>query len=258
MKQKFGLRVENFDKFFALQAASFTPAQRSLLPPEVSAKLYRKDGRVTTKVLNFFEQLYMLYAATGREAYIVVGDSENGLSVADFEKYKQQRKQRVFDEEQSEAYLSKGVTVLGTKDVMEYLSHLNTLGTSPIYNYCLKIKNAKTAKFPTLRKEFKYIVSFLSCYESNKRKMFKMGIEMPDFLALLYLYDGTERSSTDCYSTVFRDTPLATRGMIIKAFRKLSISGHVITIGSPNKPKYRISPLGTSTMNDIIKKFVLP
>lgn len=257
LKQKFDLKVENLDRYFALTIDALTDTEKERIPLPIYSRLFRRNGTMSTKPFSFLQMVYILSIAAGKDIYMAIEGPE-GMSIAGYERFKKQQKAGIVDEEQAEYYLSRGTFVLSSKDLVGYMNQVNRSSISPILNYMLKLKNTKGKKFESHKTQTQAMVDMLVAYESNKSKMAQVGFDPSDILVLLYLYDGGLKTSKGTYDKVFKGTPMANRVNIINAYKKLSLSGHVEVIGRNAATKYRITALGSSAMNEIIKKYILP
>lgn len=257
MEFKFDFQAENFRRFFDYKAAQMTPAQKENLPTELLARIFRRDGKVTTKYLSFLQQLYVLSQAKLSNVFVFIEDVDNGIGMEEFMKFKKKQNGRKFDFEQSEQYLAKGVMTLINKDVAEYITHLNSISLSGAMNYSLKLKGTPKSKVPDREAEFTYFTSLLATYEGNKKKMVRRDqLSIPEWYVLLYLADGEEKSGALIYQHKFADAYNSSRIQILNAFKKLTGLGLISKFGKTKKATYKITYLGKSKVSDIIKKYI--
>lgn len=255
---KFDLEVDNFSRLFSLQVSKMTEEQKKKLPTEILAKLFKIDGLPTERRMNFLLRLFILYQALDKQIYLLLLDDEKGLGIEDFSRFQKEQKRRRYSQEAGEHYLSKGMMVFGKKDLIEYVSYLNYLSTSPIYKYLLSIKKSKSSRSPETSKEFSYVCNFLINYEGSKKKIARQeNINVPDLYVLYYLSDGREKTATPAYVEVFRNCANASRKQILNAFKKLTSIGYIEATGKARATTYRISPSGKELLYRIIYKYMI-
>lgn len=255
---RFDLQVDNFNRLFSLEISKMTDDQKKKLPAEILAKIFKIGGSPTERNMNFMLRLFILYQALGKQIYLVLLDENATLGISDFEKFQKEQKRRKYSEGAAEHYLSKGIMVVGNKDLIEYISYLNYLSTSPVYKYLISMKNHKSARMPDTSKEFSYICNFLINYEGNKKKIARHeNINVPDLYVLYYLADGREKTATPAYIEVFRYCANASRKQILDAFKKLNTMGYIQSVGKARATTYRISPSGKELLYRIIYKYMI-
>lgn len=255
---KFDIQVDNFNGLFTLAVSQMTTEQKRNLPPEILAKLFKISGQPSQKKLNFLQQLYVLCQGGGKEVYVVVGDEEKGIGIADFEKFKREQKRHKISQEAADYYLSKGVMVLGNRELMDWLSYLNSVSISPAYKYALSLKNVKAPKIKEVNKEFSYFCNLIMTYEGNKKRIVRQeGITIPELYILLYLSDGKEKRATASYVEVYRNSVNASRKQLLEAFKKLVMLGYAESFGKARATNYRISAKGKEKLYGIIHKHMI-
>lgn len=259
MEKDYDLLVENFNGLFDIQVASMNSGHKAFLPTPLLIKLFNIRGKPTTKKLTFFQKIYVLFRAFNKRIFLVIEDHERGIGIDDFTKYKKEYKKRLIESTQVDDLLSKGACVLGNKELVDWLSHLNRASMSSFYNYALKVKNCPPSKFPDHKKYFIYFSNLLTRYEGNKKTVTReLGINVTDLYILSYLYDGKEKSGSATYTTVYKSAFGSSKKQFIMSFKRLQTMGYIDILSSGRFAKYRITALGTDVFNNIVKKYVIP
>lgn len=259
MNFKFDFQSDNFRRFFDFKVAQMTHEQKRHLPTEVIGRLFRRDGKVTSKYLSFLQQLYILSQTQLSNVFVLIEDYEKGIGIDEFYKFKRKQNGRKFDSVQSEQYLGYGAMTLVNKDVSEYLTHLNEISFSGAMNYALKLRGTRKPVLPDKETEFVFMTRLLANYESNKKKMIlRDQLNMPEWYVLLYLSDGEEKNGAAIYKHKFADAINSSRLQILKAFRKLIASGYIQSFGKGKRITYRITFLGKSIVSEVIRKYIIP
>ena len=259
MDFKCDLQVENFDRFFALYANEITPAKKELLPSNLGFKLFKRRGEGTFYKLNFYQKWFILLRAFSVRCFFFIEDEQKGMGVEDFMKYKKRKKEEGISLEEGESQINAGVCVLGNKELIDWVSHLNDVTVSSAYNYGLKVKNTRDVDFPEAKKQFIFFANLLSNYESNKKKIIKdRGINMPDLYILQYLYDGKERAAKDTYNLVYKGAANCSRKQMMDGFKKLTQMSYIVMSGKGKNTVYKITALGAQSFGEIVQKYIVP
>lgn len=256
---KADLQVENFNRFFAIKAKEMTPLQKERLPAEVLARVFKGRGRISTERLSFLHQVYILQRAMNIETYILVGDENNGIGVKDWEMFKRQQNGKRTDSTEINHYLSSGIFVLGSRELMEYMDHLNMLSLTPLCNYILKLKNREASRVQPFQRELELVASAIVKYEGSRKKIVRQkGLSISDWLILLYLVDGKEGGATPIYTDVYKDSMNATRTNFFSSFKKLREIGYIQRFGKGKSTKYKITALGKSIVREVFNSYIIP
>lgn len=259
MDFKFDFQADNFRRFFDFKVAQMTNAQKENIPAELLAKIFRRDGKITTKYISFVQQLYILAQSQLSNVFVCIEDRDSGIGMEEYTKFKRKQNGRKSDAEQAEQYLAHGSMTLVNKDVAAYLTHLNAVSFSRAMNYILKLKNTKQPLLPDLETEFIFITNVLANYEGSKKKMIRRDqLSMPEWYVLLYLCDGEEKGGAAIYRYKYLDAINASRLQILKAFKKLIAMNYIQGFGKTKKATYKITYLGKSKVTEMFRKYILP
>lgn len=256
---KIDLHVDNFEKYFALKAQGMSESQKERLPVEISARVFKKGGRVSEALMPFLQQLYVLQKGLGSEIFIVIKDPDIGIGFSDFEKFQKQQNGSRTDITEAQHYLAAGVMVLGNKELMDWIAHLNFVSMSPYYNYIIKLKNSPYVKLPNHNEEVVRLCEMLSKYDGSKRKLLKdKNISVPEWYILMYLADGKQKGAVGAYRDTFSSAYNATRPQLHNAFKRLVSSGYIQSEGSAKKKSYKITAFGRTLIREIFHKYIIP
>ena len=259
MALKFDIQIENLRRFFDYKVAQMTPAQREKLPSEILFRLFNKEGKLTKKPISFLEQIYVLTQSGMSNFFLQVEDVDNGVGVAELEKFKRKQNARRYDLAQAEKYLSHGNLILIGKDVADWYNQMNGVSLSGAMNYALKLKGTSAPKMSEKEVEFAYVCSMFAKYESNKKKIIhREQMTMPDLYVLLYLADDKEKNGSYIYKQAFIDATNSSKILILRAFRKLVMLGYINRFGAAKKTTYKITYLGKSAVSELFRKYILP
>jgi len=260
-KTKFDILTENLDLYFVTQLCSITPQAREALPKDVQFKLFRKGGGLNeknTSKLSFLGKLYVMWRALRKNIFIVIeGEDSNGLSVEEFVELKRAIKLRDYGVDRTNQYVMPQATfVTGNKELMESLAYLNNLSKSSAYKYLLRGKNQEKNKVEQNKEASQYICRFLSHYEANRKKIgYESGLNISEWMVLVALYHGNEVESNSIWKTTYKYSFNSSKTKIKLAVGSLQQRGYIVKYGSTFKAKLAITPLGTSTCNDILQKY---
>ncbi len=258
LKFKCDLKVDNLNEYFAFQMKLMTLGQKENIPPELINKVFRQDGRITTKNLNFLQQMYLLSKGMGKDIYVLIKDQYKDVGITEFSHLSKTGVNREYSLEDAENLVAKGMIVLSGKELIEWATFMNGLSTSSAYNYALKVKNTHSSKLPEKMKELTYLVKILMNYESNKRRIVThKGISVPELYVLYYLFDEKEKGAPESYTTIFKDAYNSSKNQMLRAFKKLSESGHIQTYGKARATTYKITAIGKTAIAEMLQKYVL-
>lgn len=256
---RFELQVDNFRRFFDSKVSGMTEANKEKLPAEILSSLFKHDGTITTRMFSFIQQVYILSKSGLSKIFILIEDTENGIGITDFEKFKKQQKSRQIDSKQADHYLAKGVMVISGEDVVDYTTQINRISLSAPMNYALKLKETnKPHRINDSDQAFCYLTEMLSNYEGNKKKLVRRHLlNIPDWYVLLYLADGKEKGATPMYKHVFVNAINSSRKQILTSFRKLLNLSYIKSFGKGRNTVYKITYLGKSILSELLIKYVI-
>lgn len=261
-KTKWDVDNENFNHFFAKEAALMTEKQRFLLPKELYFKLFKRGGAVDTDSnykLSFLAKIFILIKALRKRVTILIED-ENGMNEEQFFAYRKQLAKCEYKVSSAEGLITDSIFVLANKDVMDTFSRLNNLSVSPAYNYLIKSKNSlrlksKQSDYIT---EVNYIAKVISYYESNRKRItMQMGIDFSEWLVLIHIFHGGAVISSSIYKSWYKYSYNSSSTKIKKAFGTLQIRGYIQKIGTSKGAKIEITALGRDKVCEIMDKFVV-
>lgn len=252
-------RNENFDLYFAIKVSEMSEREKEKLPKEAIARIFTSSGKITTKPVPFLIQLYALTRAMNHAVYVVVKDEKNGFNFSDFERFAKDFKRRNVTTELTDIYNTRGEFILGNKEVVDYLEHVNRISVSPAMNYALKLRNSVKKSGESYDHAFNYVCSMITKYEGNKKKVVKHGLcTLPEWYVLLYLSDGKEKKLTPAYTEIFYDAVNASRNQIIRAFKSLAGRNLIQRHAVGRNVDYSITHLGKSMIREIMNKHMIP
>jgi DNA-binding MarR family transcriptional regulator len=260
-KLKFDIECPNFDYAFDREAENMGPNERGQLPKELLFKIFRRgaayDAKSTSK-LGFLGKLYILLKSLNKRWILLVEDQDRGLTEGQFLSLKETIKKEGNTIEAARELISSGTFVLGGKELMDAYARLNNLSISPAYNFLVKNKNQNKSKILEYTSQMEYICRFLSFYESKKKKwVMSIGVSMPEFLVLSYIYHGREVVSSQIYKEVYKYAYNSSSTQIKLAFGSLQRKGFVEKIGVKKGVKIRITAAGSDMVNEIISKYAV-
>jgi len=202
-----------------------------------------------------------LQRALDRKWHIVI-ESQVGEEALSVEHYKDFREQRVWNNvlsSEANLLLRDGVFVLGDRDLIRWLFHLNDVSISGAYNHCLKVRNVKPQNLFKERKSLMYFINMLLVYEGNKRRIIRdFGVNMAEFFCLLYFYDGSKKEVAPIYEEILAGAIAVNKGTILRGLRQLHQKGYTERYGNGKKISYSITAMGINIVNDILVKYVTP
>lgn len=261
-KTRWNIENENFDYFFAKEAALMSEKQRFLLPKELYFKLFKRGGSVDTTSnykLSFLSKLFILIKALRKRVVILIED-ENGMDEEKYFEYKNLLKKHRYEISSAEGLITDSVFVLANNDVMDTYSHLNKLSVSPAYNYLIKAKNSLRlkSKQSNYLTEVNYISKILSYYESNRKRItMQMGIDFCEWLVLIHIFHGGQVLGSSIYKQHYKYGYNSSAKGIKKAFSSLQLRGYIVKIGETRGAKIEITATGREKVCEIMEKYVL-
>lgn len=261
-KTKIDLQNENFDYYFASQAALMTEKQRFLLPKALYFKLFNRGGAVDTTgtcKLSFLAKLFILIKALRKRVTILIED-EKGMDEEQFFEYRKLLHKSQYTTSSADGLITDSVFVLANKEVMDTFSHLNRLSVSPAYNYIIKSKNSLRLK--SKQSEYlahvNHVAKTLAYYESNRKRIsMQFGLEFTEWLVLIRLFHGGQVKSSSIYKEWYRYSYNSSSTKIKMAFSTLQIRGYIVKSGVRSNAKMEITALGRDMVCEIMDKFVV-
>jgi tRNA splicing endonuclease len=260
-KTRFDIDSENFDLYFANQVSGISPQAKEGLPKDVIFKLWRGGGELNprnTNKLNFIAKLYILWKCLRKRWWIVVEDQDNGLSVEDFVELREAIKRKDCGVPQAEGLVTSGTFITASKELSDAFAYLNHLSVSPAYNYLLKSKNKVNNKSAEYERKMAYIFKFLAHYESKKKEwVAQMSIGIPEWLVLIYLYQGKDMVGAVMYNDFYKRAYQSSSGKIKTAFGSLQQRGFIEKTGITKGATLRITALGKDFLKQIAQKYIV-
>lgn len=251
---------ENFDAYFIKQAKETSYSSREELPRDISSRLFKSGGQLNEKFavnLGVLGKIFVLWKALRKRVYIVVEDEQNGMTPGQFLEMQKGIKKRDYSAE-SVSGISHGVFVLANKELSESFSYLNRLNNSGAYNYLTKTKNQPPNPTTEYKDRMNYITRFLLYYESQKKKwVAETQITIPEFLVLLFTYQGKEVPGAIMYKDVLKRAYQSSPKKIKLAFSVLQAKGMLKKSGMTSGAMMQITPLGIDAVNRILSKYAL-
>jgi len=257
--EKYDVICENFDGYFEQRASRMTEQQKAALPKKLMVKLYRKGGKMTNNLnphkLNFLEKLYVLFKGFKTRWFIVVQD-ENVIDDDDWDKWKELAKKGEITESNAQRLVNQGMFVLGCNEMVDGFSFLNDNSAAPVYKYLIKAKNSKgVAEY---RQERDYITSFLTAYESNKKKfLINTGITLAEWYILVHIYTQGEVLCSTIYKDVFKYAFGGSKQSIKNSFGAIQSKGYAVKKGYTKGATIKITPMGRDLVNQILSKYII-
>jgi len=261
LKTRFDIDCENLDAYFANEMPNLTPEAKDVLPRDVIFKLFRKGGSFnsnSTSKLGFIAKLYILCRCLRKRWYIVIEDEGNGIHLAQFNDIPRLVKERDISIPNAKALTVSGGFILGDREVCDTFSYLNRLSASKPYNYLIKAKNAPKNKVAEADKHDIYIVRFLVNWEGCKKTIVSQtGMNMPEILVLLALFDGEEMPGSRLYHELFKRAYQSSPAKIKSAFGLLQQRGYIKKYGILRGAKMQITAIGRDVVKGILHKYLL-
>lgn len=260
---KFDISSENFDLFFLATVSEMTAEVKESIPTDFLLKLFSRHGSVNPdKIakLNFLARLYYLWKMKSR-FYLVIEGENGGIRHEDFVQMREHIKHRDFGMDRAKEM--EFDFVVGGKEFMETLEHLNKVSASPAYNFLMKKKaqgkwKLKLNKTTERVDQMTAIVQFISNWEGHKKKWVEAtGVTVPEFLVLIYCYHGRDVVGSEIYKGVFKRAYQSSPNAIKKSFCILQTKGFLKRTGIKAGAKMSITPMGKEMVNSIINKYAL-
>lgn len=260
-KLKYDIQCENFEHFFAKEAAGMQENQRELLPKELLFKLFTKGYRVNTKSsskLSLVAKLFVLFRSLRKRWILIVEDDENGMNEEEYFKMKKLTSKQDYGQDNANELISHGTFVLGCSELVNTYGKLNSLSTSPAYNYLTKSKNKDYLRPDDYIRDMNYINRFLSNYEANRKRItMNTGLSMADWLVLTHIYHGNLVDSSPIYKEFFKYSYNTSATKIKQSFSSLQTRGLIEKTGVTKGAKIRITSLGKDKINQLVSKYVV-
>jgi hypothetical protein len=251
MDTRFGIDCENFNLYFEKLIPSLSQPAKESLPKDVLFKM-RKHR------LGFFAKLFFLWKCFNKRIWIVVEDEDTGLSIDQFLLLKKNLKAKEKGVPKAEGFISTATFITASKELGDTFDYFNGICVSPAYHFLQRAKNQPVNKVAEYHDQLTEICRFLTHYESNRKKITTdTKLQMAEWLVLIYLYHGNEMLCSPIYKSVYRYSYNSSQTKIKLAFSTLQIRKYIEKIGIKKGTKFKITPLGRSTVNDIMSRFVL-
>lgn len=257
---KFDIESDNFNFYFARHLEGITEDQKTKIPKELNYKLFKGAGKYRAKAINkisFMAKLFILIKCFRKRWVLLVEEEETGMTPEQFFEMRDKVAQDGYTVYAAEDVMQRGYFATGNKELMDTMAKHNSLSVSPAYHFLSRIKNIPPTDTWEFKKQALYIVNFLSNYESVKKKiLMKSNVSPPEMYTLFYLYDGIEKLASGIYNDKYRYTYNASRAQIQRAFITLQNRKWVEKIGKTKQAKLKITPLGASAVDDILRKYL--
>lgn len=259
MALKYDIQNDNFDYYFLEQAAKMGENQRELLPRELLFKIFNKGYRINTKSsykLSFEEKLFVLLKGLNKKWVLIIEDELNGMSEEEYFKFKKLLKKREYNE--SNAGQLNGTFVLGTSELVDTFYKLNSLSTSPAYNYLTKVRTKNYLQPEEYKRNMKFLAAWVSNYDSKRKKIIiEGGISVAEWIVLCHLYEGDEKNGSLIYLEKFKYSYNTSSTKIKEAFGTLQNKGFIIKYGKGKGTKLQITANGKAKINGIFEKYLV-
>lgn len=260
-KSIFDISCENLDLYFDRHLPLLTPEAKDGLPQDIIFKIFRKGGvynSKSTSKLSFLAKLYIMIRSLKKRWYLVIEDEENGIGLDQFKDLNKAVKQREYSVPDAERFLATGSLILANTELSDTFSHLNRLGMSAAANYLLKSKNPVKNHVTESEKAAEYVVRFLKHWEGGKKDLVsKSGLNIPEILVLLALYQGNEVQGATLYNGVYKRAYQSSPGKIKTAFGSLQKREYIIKHGGTSAAMMQITALGRDVLRGILDKYVV-
>lgn len=258
---KFDISNENFDLYFIDAVSKMPPDVKETIPADLLWKLFSRNGKVNPNKaanLTFLHRLYYLWKMKYRFFFHIEGEN-GGIRHEDFVQMREHIKHRDFGLDRAKEM--EFDFIVGGREFMETLEHLNKVSASPAYNFLMKKKGGRkpgTNKTTERVDQMTSIVQFLSDWEGNKKKwVIETGVTMPEFLVLMYCYHGKDVVGSEIYKGSFRRAYQSSPAAIKKSFGILQHKGYLKRTGIKAGAKMSITPTGKEMVNSILNKYAL-
>ena len=237
------------------------PLEKSQLPKELMFKMFRRgavyDAKSSNK-LGIAGKMYVLVKSLNKRWIFLVEDDKEGMTEGEFLAWKASLKKGGNTVEEGGKLISRGEFALGSKELMDTYGRLNNLSVSSAYTFLVRNKNQNKSKTAEYKSQMEYLCRFLSFYEAQKKKwVMSIGVSMPEFLVLIFIYHGREVVSSQIHKEVYKYAYNSSTTQIKLAFGSLQRKGLIEKIGRSKGVKIRITGLGSSMVNDIVSKYAV-
>lgn len=259
---EFDVQTENFNGYFEMLIKEMSEEQKNKIPDKLKNKLISlNNGAIRPNKLNYLEKIYILEKALGKTVYTVIEDTEdkNAMSIDHYRMYAEQARKNQSLSSEANVMINGGAFVIGGRDLVRWLFHLNDVCVSGAYNHALKIRNIKPQNIFKERKSLYYFVNLLIHYEGNKRRIIRdYGISMAEFFCLLYFYDSDNKSASPLYEDILANAVKVNKYTILKALKSIHDKKYIEKYGTKQQPTYCITSYGINIVNDILVKYITP
>lgn len=261
MSLRYDINHENLAYYFGRRVSEIGQHSKELLPKDILYKIFDKKGKYRPEAgrkLNFLSKLFVLTRAVKSKWYLVIEDEENGIGVEQFLEKINRQKNLSITIDNAEELGDSGAFVLGNAELIQAFAQLNNLSLSPAYNYISKFKQTPLKEKIDWGEQAKYVLSFLTNFETVKKRIVKeREIQLPELYILLYLYDGISKPASSVYKVKYANAYNASKSQFQKAFGSLQAKGLVEKKG-PNKiAQLKITALGISLVDEILCKYLI-
>lgn len=260
-KTLFDIECENFDLFFVNEIEKISPVAKSELPKDVAFKLFRGGGKLNTKStskLGFIAKLFILWKALNKRWWLVIEDEEKGMTPGQFMELRKAYRKRDYGTDQGNVLRSSGGLVLANKELSECFSYLNRLSVSPAYNYLLGGKNKVDNHTEDWMRKMRYIANVFAYYESRKKSwVASMGVSIPEWLILIYLYPKGSVNGAPIYKEFYKRAYQSSPTKLVRSFSVLQRKGYIEKTGTTKQAQFNITALGIDTVNTILTRYAL-
>lgn len=259
---QFDIRSENWEGYFNYLVKQMSMEQRSKIPDNLKRKLISQtNGKLRPDKLSFVETLFLMTRAFDKKWYIVVENTgeDDVVSKAHFDEYKRQITYNEMSGSEPDKILRGGAFILGDRDLMRCLFHMNDMCVSGAYNYALKLRNATPKNIYKDKKALFYFVNLLLYFDGNKRRIIReFNISMAEMYCLFYLYDGVQKKISPLYEEILPNALAVNKASLLRALKSVVDKKYVERYGTGQHTNYSITSFGISIVNDILVKHVTP
>lgn len=254
MATKLNIQQDNFDIYFANQVMHLTEQQKSKLPKTILMKLYKGGSEFNprnTYQLGTLERLLVLNKALGKRIHFSVED-DAGVSLKEYDEFRDNLRKlpnESFDKETFDAAF-----FLSNKELTDGFDYLSDLYSTPMYAHHRKLKNMPRSKVKFFKEKMQYISRMFFNYEKQKKIMvMQCGLNMPELLVLLYLYNANGYTPTSqLHKKELKHCFQSSTTRLKEAFSSLQSKGFVHKKGNTKSSELSISQLGIEKVTDII------
>lgn len=260
-KTRFDIDCESLDLFFVHEIEKISPIAKAELPKDIAFKLFRGGGKFntnSTSKLGFIAKLYILWKCLNKRWWIVIEDEEKGMTPGQFMDLRKAYRKRDYSIEQGVVLKSSGEFVLANKELSECFSYLNRLSTGPAYNYLMGGKNKVHNHTEDWAKKMRYIATVFAHYESQKKSWVSgMGVSIPEWLILIYLYPRGPVNGGPIYKEFYKRAYQSSPTKLVRSFSVLQRKGYIEKTGSTKQAQFNITASGIDVVNSILTKYAL-